>query len=73
MDGEYMTQNDWVFKRLHLKKPLTAIEALNGCWCFRLAARINDLRRQGHKIKRYWIEKGGKKFAGYVLEQQKVV
>ena len=30
---------------------ITALDALNGEGCFRLAARINDLRRAG-----YWIE-----------------
>ena len=35
----------------HLKRaPISAIEALNTYGCFRLAARIKDLREQGHDI-----------------------
>ena len=63
-----MTQNEWIFKRMKKsKKLLTTMEALNGCGCLRLAARINELKNQGHKIKKYWVQKGEKKFAGYML------
>jgi biotin operon repressor len=35
----------------HLKRgPISAIEALNNYGCFRLAARIKDLRAQGYDI-----------------------
>jgi hypothetical protein len=44
------TQTEWIFDALK-RGPLTAIEALDGCNCFRLAARINDLRQAGHEIK----------------------
>lgn len=38
---------------LHLKsgKSITAIEALNLFGCFRLAARVGDLRDHGYQIK----------------------
>jgi hypothetical protein len=44
-----MTQNQWILDSLK-RGPLTPIDALNGCGCFRLAARIKDLREAGHPI-----------------------
>lgn len=43
------TQTQWILEQLK-RGPITAIDALNGCGCFRLAARINDLRRAGYLI-----------------------
>jgi hypothetical protein len=52
----------------HLKgAPITPIEALNHYGCFRLGARIYDLRAAGHQIKSELIERNGKKFAQYSL------
>jgi len=47
--------------------PITAIEALNKYGCFRLAARINDLRMSGHKIHTEIAKKDGKRYAKYHL------
>lgn len=44
-----MTQNEWVLDNLK-RGPLTQMDALRGCGCFRLASRINDLRNAGHQI-----------------------
>lgn len=44
-----MSQTQWILEQLK-RGPLTPIAALQGCGCFRLAARINDLRQQGHHI-----------------------
>lgn len=44
-----MTQATWILNDLK-QGPVTAIDALNGCNCFRLAARIKDLRDAGHEI-----------------------
>jgi hypothetical protein len=66
-----MSQSQWILKALE-QRPLTAIEALEGCGCFRLAARIKDLRQQGHDIKtRSLILLDGKIVAQYHLEQSK--
>ena len=66
-----MTQSQWILKALSTR-PLTAIEALEGCGCFRLAARIKDLRQQGHDIKtRSLILLDGKIVAQYHLEVTK--
>lgn len=44
-----MTQVEWILDALK-HGPVTPIDALNGCGCFRLAARIRDLRDAGHQI-----------------------
>jgi hypothetical protein len=44
-----MTQAEWILAALK-KGPVSALDALNGCNCFRLAARIKDLRDAGHEI-----------------------
>lgn len=54
----------------HMQKGLsiTPLEALNLCGCFRLAARIHDLRDQGNDIVTDTITtKSGKKVASYRL------
>ena len=43
------TQTQWILARLQ-QGPVTAMDALEGCGCFRLAARIADLRQAGHHI-----------------------
>ena len=44
-----MSQTQWILDALK-RGPVTAMDALDGCGCFRLAARINDLRQAGHDI-----------------------
>jgi hypothetical protein len=46
---------------------LTALEALKMMGVFRLAARIEDLRRKGHNIVTEEVQEGGKNFARYHL------
>jgi len=53
--------------------PLTSAEAMQEIGCYRLASRVNDLRKMGHKIKTEFINhtnRFGKtvKFASYELE-----
>ena len=43
------TQSHWILDALK-RGPITAMDALEGCNCFRLAARIADLRQAGHHI-----------------------
>lgn len=66
-----MTQTEWVLRALKRGRALTSLDALQGCRCFRLAARINDLRRQGFKIKTEILSKGGKVFASYKLTKKR--
>jgi len=61
-----MSQLTKILKHLR-KKPITAIEALNSYGCFRLAARISDLREKGYTIEKTMVERSGKRFAKYRL------
>lgn len=64
------TQTEWILDALK-RGPLTALDALDGCNCFRLAARIADLRQAGHEIKtenRTLVN--GKTIAVYHLEER---
>lgn len=66
-----MTQTDQILAALQ-RGPITALDALRDFGCFRLAARINDLRRAGHQITTHTIEApGGAKVAQYRLDQPK--
>ena len=62
-----MTQNKLVLQHLLNNKSLTPLEALNLYGCFRLSARILELRKKGYDIKTENITKGGKTFAEYSL------
>lgn len=59
-----MSQNAAVLARLR-QGPLTPREALDELGCFRLAARIHDLRAEGHLILAETVKAGGKSFARY--------
>ena len=62
------TQSDQILNHLRSGKHLTAIEALNRFGCLRLAARIGDLKRDGHDIKSQMVElPNGKRVASYTL------
>lgn len=56
----------------HLKRgPISAIEALNSYGCFRLAARIKDLREQGYDIETGDLHlPNGKTVAQYHLNER---
>lgn len=56
----------------HLKRePISAIEALNSYGCFRLAARIKDLRGQGYDIETRDLDlPNGKTVAQYHLKEK---
>lgn len=59
----------------HLKQygSITAIEALNNYGCFRLAARVNDLRKTGLDVKNEIVKERNKRFARYYLSNKKPV
>ena len=56
--------------RTHLEQghELTAMEALDRFRCFRLAARVNDLRRDGWDIHSRMTTRNGKRFAVYWMD-----
>lgn len=62
-----MTQNQQIKSFLEKGKALTPIQALNKFGCFRLAARISDLRNEGLNIATKIVTKEGKSYASYRL------
>ena len=62
-----MTQNQQIKSYLEKGKSITPIQALNKFGCFRLAARVNDLRKEGLNINTKIVTKDGKTFASYRL------
>lgn len=66
-----MSQAQWILSALK-RGPVTQMDAFNGCGCFRLASRINDLRNAGHSIETITIETpNGKHIAQYHLKEIK--
>jgi hypothetical protein len=63
-----MSQKQLILKHLEDGKSLTPLDALSLFGCFRLAARINDLRTAGHKINTTNLDVNGKKIASYSME-----
>ena len=61
------SQNASILAYLSRRKSLTALSALERFGCFRLAARIYELREQGHRIQSRVIEASGKRIAEYYL------
>jgi hypothetical protein len=62
-----MTQKLQILKHLKNGNKLTAIDALKLFGCFRLAARVQDLRDVGHQVKSRLIRINGKRVAEYWL------
>lgn len=62
-----MSQTDRVLKHLESGKKLTPMQALNRYGCFRLGARIWDLRQRGYPIQSEAVKKDGKHFARYFM------
>ena len=61
------SQNEKILAYLKRGNGITAIQALTKFGCFRLAARISNLRNEGNNIKTVMVHKSGKTFAKYVL------
>ncbi len=62
-----LSQCEDILEVLRTGQPLTPMDALARFRCFRLAARIYDLRRDGHNIARTWGTNGEKRWAVYRL------
>ena len=60
-------QNRAILNYLESGGSLSSIEALNRFQCFRLAARVRDLRKAGHNIQTKTVKEDGKKYAVYSL------
>ena len=63
-----MKQTDEIKEYLKMGKSLTPIEALERFGCFRLAARVSDLKREGEKIMTDIVYDKGKRYASYRME-----
>lgn len=64
-----MTQNNQLRDHLTNGNSITPIEALQEFGCFRLAARISDLKSQGMDIHTEMVYKDKKKYARYFLKK----
>ena len=65
-----MSQETQILNRLK-RGPLSPLQALQWYGCFRLAARVHDLRHKGHDIGMRWIERDDKRFAQYYMQSLK--
>lgn len=63
------SQNKQILNHLESGKTITPIDALNLFGCFRLGARIHDLKSEGYDIKTEIKVVNGKRFAEYRLDR----
>jgi len=66
---KHKSQMQRILARLEKGKSITPLEALEKFGCFRLSARIGQLRDMGYHIITDPIRKDGKSFASYSLIQ----
>jgi len=64
-----MSQTKEILNHLR-REPITPVQALNLYGCFRLAARVNDLRNKGHDIGTEDVKQNGKTYARYWLVKE---
>lgn len=62
-----MTQTETILAHLKNGGSITPIDALRDYGCFRLAARIKEIRDEGHDVQTTWDTDGTKKWARYSL------
>ena len=62
-----MSQRDQILTHLKRGSSLTPAGAMSLFGCYRLAARVAELRGAGHNILTHTEERGGKRYARYVL------
>jgi len=63
-----MSQEKQILKYMQSGNSITPMDALNRFGCFRLGARIYDLKNSGYKIKTRLVTRNGKQFAAYSME-----
>lgn len=66
-ESNIYSQNMQILRALKQGARITAMDALRLCGCFRLSARIADLRDAGHKVKSRMVSRNGKRFAEYYM------
>ena len=62
-----ISQNIEIIHYLQMGNRLTPLDALNKFGCFRLGARIHDLKQEGYKIHTKIVKKGNKRVAEYSI------
>lgn len=62
-----MAQKNHILKHLERYGSITPMTALDKYGCFRLAARVGELKDQGHEIVTEMVKKGQKRYAKYRL------
>lgn len=69
--NQHKTQSERILEALQAGGKITPADALRRFGCFRLAARINDLRRAGHAIETdRRMTRTGARVAVYQLERR---
>ena len=63
------SQKEQILSHLIDGKTITPKEALEKFACFRLAARISDIKKMGYEINREMVKAGGAKVAKYSLKK----
>ncbi len=65
------TQTQRILAHLKAGRTITPLEAMNEYGCFRLSARIYDLKQEGYRIDAERVDTGdGAKVASYTLMKQ---
>lgn len=62
------SQNKAILEALQSGQRLTALDALEQHGCFRLAARIHDLRKAGYHIEEETVSHNGKRYSAYFIK-----
>jgi hypothetical protein len=62
-----MNQTQQILQHMQKRGSITPMLALKLFGSFRLAARVDDLKRAGHHINSVMVSRGGKRFAAYSL------
>jgi hypothetical protein len=64
-----MTQTEQIRRHLVTGESITPLDALQSYGCFRLAARIDELRKAGLDIETVKESRNGKSYARYRLRE----
>lgn len=64
-----MTQSESILLHLRKNKTITPLEALRKYGIFRLAARIEELRKRGFNIQTEYVRNKKKVFGQYSIEK----
>jgi len=64
-----MSQTERIHRYLATGKKLNPLQALRKFGCFRLGARIWDIKHEGHNIVAERVTRNGKNFCQYYLKK----